>query len=38
MSYPGVSVNTLNIYDLITIKIFVLGEAGRIVDGYIDLK
>ena len=35
--YPGVSVNALNIYDIITIKIFVLGEAGRIVDGYIDL-
>ena len=38
--YPGVSLNALNIYDLITIKIFVLDETGnnaRIVDGYIDL-
>ncbi len=35
--YPGVSINALKIYDLITIKIFALDKTGRIVDGYIDL-
>lgn len=35
--YPGVTINALNIYDLITIKIFVLDKTGGIVDGYIDL-
>ena len=39
-NYPGVSINKLNVYDIITIKIFMLEETGRdarIVDGYIDL-
>jgi hypothetical protein len=35
--YPGVSVNALNIYDLITIKIFVLDKTDCIVDDHIDL-
>ncbi len=40
-NYPGVSINTLNIYDIISIKVFVAEEEGndlpRITDGHIDL-
>ena len=39
--YPGIGINTLNIYDIITIKVFVAEEEGddlpRITDAHIDL-
>jgi len=39
--YPGISINALNIYDIITIKVFVVdgddNDLPRITDGHIDL-
>ena len=40
-NYPGVNIHELKVYDLITIKVFVVDGDGndlpQIVDGYIDL-